>query len=262
MENQPLTKRERRAMRRAERLATEQQTKQSRKHKKVTWWILGLLLLVLLVWGVSKSDQPPAAPLSGGEIPVDQDDWIKGNPAAPVTLVEFSDFQCPACRSYKQIIQQVTETFPNDVRFVYKHFPLTTIHGNAEEAARASEAAGVQGKFWAMHDILFDKQSDWSVGSPEDDFKNYALEIGLDVGQYVLDYDSSAVKSAVQTDANLANALRLNGTPTFFLNNRQIENPASFDEFKNLIQAELKPAPPVTGDQMENVSTTTENGQQ
>jgi len=97
-----------------------------------------------------------------GSVMLTGDDHYKGNPDAQVVLIEYSDFQCPACRAYIPIITSLIEQFPDDLVVVYRHFPLQSVHANARAAAEASEAAAKQGKFWEFHDILFDKQTEWS----------------------------------------------------------------------------------------------------
>lgn len=136
-----------------------------------------------------------------------------------VTLVEFSDFQCPACKQVQEPLKQLLERNRGKVRFVYRHFPLTTIHKNAQPAAQAAEAAHKQGKFWEMHDILFAKQTDWEKeGDPTVKFVQYATDLQLDKDKFVADLTSQAVKDAVNMDNIAATRYRLSGTPTFFVN--------------------------------------------
>jgi len=157
--------------------------------------------------------------------------------SASVTLVEFSDFQCPACGAYYPVVTQVIKDFKNDLTFVYRNFPLTDLHPNAQIAAQAAEAVGLQGKYWEMHDILFTKQSDWSAStSPRDIFAQYAQSLGINVDQFKKDIDSDAVRNKIMEDVNDGNTLGINATPTFFLNNQKIENPATLADFETAVK--------------------------
>ena len=155
-------------------------------------------------------------------------------------MVEYSDFQCPSCASYQPIIEALLNDFPNDLRFVYRHFPLVAIHKNALSAAMAAEAAGLQGKFWEMHDLLFEKQAEWSQKSdPKDFFVGYAKELGLDEKEFISDFESKSLDEKLRSSLKEADSLGLSYTPTFFLDGREIK-PRSYEEFKKLIEEELK----------------------
>jgi protein-disulfide isomerase len=170
------------------------------------------------------------------------DEHIKGAQNTKVTIVEFSDFQCPACKAYFPIVEEVLKAYPNDVRLVYKHFPLRTIHFRAEDAAFASEAASNQGKFWEMYSKLFDNQDTWVKESGTASFEKYAGELGLDVAKFKADFDSSAVKEKVRAAEKFGVDLGINSTPSFYVNEKKIENPQSLDEFKAVIDQAIKDA--------------------
>lgn len=213
---------------------------------KKNLWLVGLAVLffgaILAMWLAGRSSAiPPTAPQvqEVAEIDVTENDHIKGPIDAKVTIVEFSDFQCPACKAYAPIIKEVLERFPEDVRFVYKHFPLRSIHPGAEPAARASEAASLQGKFWEMHDELFANQDAWGRTPSRNLFERYAENIGLDIDQFKRDFDSSVVRDRVNAHIRLSAELGLNSTPTFYVNGKIIRNPLSADAFAEIIQAEL-----------------------
>src|SRR4051812_30166051 len=127
---------------------------------KTILWIVGIFvvavgLIFALGRGTSASINPPL------EIDkVNAVDYVKGNASSTVVLMEYSDFQCPACRAYLPLVRQVVQEYSSKIAFVYRDFPLTSIHFNAELAARAAEAARKQGKFWEMHDLLFEKQAE------------------------------------------------------------------------------------------------------
>jgi protein-disulfide isomerase len=161
-----------------------------------------------------------------------------------VTLVEFSDFQCPACGAYAAPVKQLVGDFKDSMTFVYRNFPLVTLHKNAQLAAAAAEAAGSQGKYWEMHDKLFSSQADWSNSdTAKDIFVSYAVALGVDKTQFTKDIDSDAVKAKIQQDVDDGNALAINSTPTFYLNSEKIDNPADLAEFETLIKTALKNAP-------------------
>jgi protein-disulfide isomerase len=166
--------------------------------------------------------------------------------SATVTLVEFSDFQCPACGAYYPVVKQVLAEFKDNITFVYRNFPLTNIHQNAQLAAQSAEAAGRQGKYWEMHDMLFTKQSEWSAANARDLFTQYAGTLGINVDQFKKDIDSDYVKKKIDADVNDGTTLGVNATPTFYLNSEKIENPASLEDFKTLIKAAILKAPKPT----------------
>lgn len=198
--------------------------------------VICALIVALFVWGAKAPTLNP--PLTQNEVyPLDN---VKGNKVSKTVLIEYSDFQCPACRSYYLITKQLMVEFGDKIAFVYRHFPLTNIHPNAELAARAAEAAGKQNEFWGMHDLLFEKQSEWSNSSnPEPLFEKYAALLGISVEQFKTDFNSVEVKNFVKAERAYAIKSGLNATPTFFLNGEKIENPKTVDEFRALIRKAL-----------------------
>lgn len=173
---------------------------------------------------------------------VKDDDWVKGSESALVTVVEYLDFECEACRVYYPIVNQLKEEYKDKVRFVVRYFPLPG-HKNSMSSALAVEAAGKQGKFWEMHDKLYDTQKDWGekqVATPLV-FEEYAKQVGLDMDKYKNDVNSLEVKDRVNRDKNSAISLGIQGTPTFFINGEKIPNPKGYDDFKSLIDG-LMPA--------------------
>jgi protein-disulfide isomerase len=136
-----------------------------------------------------------------------------------IKIVEFSDFQCPACLIVQEPLKQILKKYEGKIEFVYRHFPLSTIHKNATSASYAAEAAFLQGKFWEMHDKLFATQPDWALSpDPKTVFAGYALELGMDKDKFLSDYDSQVVKDSVNADILAATRYALTGTPTFFVN--------------------------------------------
>jgi protein-disulfide isomerase len=208
------------------------------------WSGVGLLIvggLFLVFTFASPQGQTPYGEESGNSlsVPVSEADHVKGNRESDVALVEYGDFQCPACRSYFPIVARLEQDFGGRVAFVYRHFPLT-IHANAEAAARAAEAAAMQGKFWEMHDILFEKQDDWAKkGNAEDIFVEYAVSLGLNPDQFRQDFKSNEAGDRVQGDSAGGFTSGVNSTPSFFLNGIKVRNPQSYEEFQQVIAAAL-----------------------
>ncbi len=136
-----------------------------------------------------------------------------------VSLVEFSDFQCPACRASQPMVEQVLADFGSEVELVFRHYPLTGIHKNAMAAAVAAEAADQMGAFWEYHDTLFEKQDEWAeLDDPEEKFVEYAKDLGLDEVRFGEWLDSGEMAGLVQKDVTDGNSLGVNATPTFFVN--------------------------------------------
>lgn len=143
---------------------------------------------------------------------------IKGSKDAKYTLVEFSDFQCPACANAIPFITEILQRYPEQVNIEYRHLPLDSIHPNARAAAFATESAGFQGKFWEMHDILFERQAVWSSKvNPQPTFLQFAQEIGLDIEQFRADLDHPVITTLLEQHEGEARRANITGTPTFFL---------------------------------------------
>jgi len=202
---------------------------------KNPWVIIGIITVILIGGAVWYSSH---AATESNEGVVAQMQHIKGNPDAPVKLVEYSDFQCPACAAFQPVINDVLETFGDQMSFEYKHFPLTAIHPLAEPAARAAEAAGQQGKFFEFHDKLFENQATWSRSqNPTTFFIRYAEEVGIDTAQFRRQLRSSILRDEVRADAAEARSLQLTGTPTFFLNGERMQIQTYQDFFDQIARA-------------------------
>lgn len=162
---------------------------------------------------------------------------------AKVSLIEFGDYECPACGAYNPLVKQVLTQFSGKVTFGFKNFPLSQ-HANAPISSYAAEAAGLQGKFWQMHDKLYENQDAWSTSSDARNiFVGYAKDLGLDVARFTSDIDSQKVKDIVSSDLNDGNTVGINATPTFFVNGVKIDNPLNFDAFSKIIQNALDKSP-------------------
>jgi len=152
-------------------------------------------------------------------------DHVFGNPDAKVMFVEYGDFQCPSCGGAYAQVKSATEAYKDDVAFVFRNFPLTTKHPNARVAAAAAEAAGLQGKYWEMHDALYTGQTDWESLNGDQRtniFVGYAKSIGLDEAKFKTDLASSAVNTRISFDQALGKKINVDSTPTFYLNGEKL----------------------------------------
>ena len=151
------------------------------------------------------------------------------NVNSKVTLTEYVDFQCEACYAFYPTVKEVKEKYKDTVKFEIKYFPISSSHSNALAAAAAAQAAAKQGKFFEMHDMLFERQKSWENMSTERTatFESYAKEIGLDIAQYNTDLASAETKAIINADLAEVKKLGGDGTPTFALNGKKIENPAN-----------------------------------
>jgi protein-disulfide isomerase len=199
--------------------------------------IAGLIGLFALTGG----DKNSSGGGNGSNPEAELSNHITGATESKVTLIEYGDFQCPACKSYHPVLQQLKEEYGDRVTFQFRHFPLTQIHPNAFIGSRAAEAAGKQGKFFEMHDLLFESQDSWaSVSNPTSIFESYAQQLGLNMDQFRSDMNSAEVAATINADAKAAQSAGGNSTPTFVLNDTKIEqNPQSLDDFKKLLDDEL-----------------------
>ena len=208
--------------------------------KKLGLWSGVLLALALTFWGLwVLSENDPSVGKKADVSAVTERDWQKGGKDARVTLIEYGDFQCPACAYYFPMIRQLEGDFGDSLRIVYRHFPLSS-HKYAQISSRASEAAGKQGRFWEMHDKLYDTQETWSSSkNVEELFAGYAGELGLDVDQFKNDLNSDEIKQKVGNDYDSGIKAGVNSTPSFFINGEKVKNSATYDEFKKLISEKI-----------------------
>ena len=147
----------------------------------------------------------------------------KGN--GPVELTVYGDFQCSVCRPFYFIEKQVLEKYSNQITFRFRHFPIDNIHPNARAAARAAEAAGMQNRFFEMHDMLYENQDSWSESSnPQTTFEQYATSLSLNMEQFRSDYASSIVNATINADKSAGTEAGVEGTPTYFLNGQKLDN--------------------------------------
>jgi len=167
---------------------------------------------------------------------------LRGRNDAPVLIEEYGDFQCPPCGALHPILKRIEGEYATQVRVAFHHFPLREMHKNAGEASRAAEAAALQGKFWQMHDLLFENQSQWKDAAPARPFfLNYARTLGLDLQKFTQDIDSSTVSTRVMNDEAAGAARGVTGTPTVFLNGREVpyEVITNYERFRAAIESEI-----------------------
>ena len=235
-------------------------------NKATIWFIVGFIVLVTagaIIAGAyssgtasSSNSNTASSTFVATTVPaITSADWTEGNPNAKVSLVEYGDFECPACGEYSPIVQQLVQNYSSTVRFVFRNFPLYSIHPFAGISAQAAEAAGLEGgvaKYWAMNDLLYSKQSAWSVNSaltPQQVLSQYldgyAQSIGLDVNTFNNDINATSVAQKIQTDVDSGTAAQIDHTPTFFVNLKQIPNPTSLADFESVLNAAIASSTPV-----------------
>lgn len=204
----------------------------------VTWSVVGLVIagvIALIIASGTGTGSSNAAVAT-----ITSQDNIKGSATAKAVVIEYSDFQCPACKAYYPIMKNLEQKYGDKLALVYRYYPLTQIHKNADIASRAGAAAALQGKFWEMHDLLFEGQGSWgTLGSAKQAMIDYAKELKLDEAKFTSDLDSSTVKDRVNVDVTSGNAVAIQGTPTFYLNEKKLANPGTENAFSQLIDSAI-----------------------
>jgi protein-disulfide isomerase len=211
---------------------------------------LGVIVVVILIFvgifAFSGNKSPGGTNSSSGTPTQHTEGQNKDN----ITLVEYGDYQCPYCGQYYPIVKQVQAEFNTQISFQFRNFPLTSLHPNAFAGARAAEAAGLQGKFWQMHDLLYEQNeayyndgessTSWiGASDPTPYFDADAQELGLNVTKFKTDYTSDTVNNLINADMAAGNKLKVQGTPTFFLDGKQLSVGESATAFETLINAEI-----------------------
>lgn len=206
---------------------------------KQFWAVVAVIVIIFVgifaLNGNKKSDTNSKNSSSGGGT-----QHVQGKGTTGVTLVEFGDYQCPYCGQYFPTVKQVVAKYGDQIKFQFKNFPLTSIHQNAFAAARAAEAAGLQGKFWEMNEVLYSSQSSWSEQTdPTPIFAQYAQQLGLNVDQFKKDSSSSKVNDLINADMAEGTKLKVTGTPAFFINGEKIDVSNSVESFSKAIDAAI-----------------------
>ncbi len=203
--------------------------------------LIGIGLATVLIFvgiAVATTNQSQAPEPVAVEALVREDSWKKEVPNAAITLVEFLDPECEACSAAHPQIKQILEDYPGQITYVIRYFPL---HGNSELAAKTMEAAGEQGKYWEMLDLLFERQTEWGEKKvPQTDlFLSYAEELGLDIEKFNATINSSAYEDKIKRDRADGIAAGVNSTPSVFLNGQAVEQFPTYNTLKILIDGLL-----------------------
>ena len=208
--------------------------------------VIVIILAVAVAAGaaVFLSRQPDEAP-STEAAPLGADVKISGGrfrgpENAQVTLVEFGDYQCPSCAAYHPFVKEILKRYPTQVRLEFHHFPLVSIHPNALAAAKAVEAAGEQGHYWEMHDIIFEYQTAWSgQPDPRPAFAALANRIGINGTILVQTMDSPRLQERILKDVELGDKVKIQAVPTFFIDGKQVGIKPSVEDFVQIIESHL-----------------------
>ena len=225
---------------------------------KITWIIFSIVTFGLLTGLIvyTKMTESPAIDVSKVDTAVflkaskqngNIADHSFGKADSKVTFIEYGDYQCPPCGSTYPTIKKITTDLKDRLHFIFRNFPISTSHPNAKAAAGTAEAAGLQGKFWEMHDKIYESQDEWSdlTGTRRTDvFIGYARKLGLDINQFKLDLASSEVTSKINFDIAVGQKAKVNATPSFYLNGKKLDMEKLTGEsaLKDAIEAELKKA--------------------
>jgi protein-disulfide isomerase len=199
--------------------------------------IIGIILIFVGVFTLTGSKSGAPGSKSGGSTLTQH---VEGSGASGVTLIEYGDYQCPFCGQYYPTVKQVAAEFNDQIKFQFRNFPLVSIHPNAFAGARAAEAGALQNKFWEMHDLLYENQSQWSAASdPTPYFTQYAKQLGLNAAQFQTDFASSKVNDLVNADLAEGNKLGVSATPTFYLDGKKVDIANDITAFEKLIKDEI-----------------------
>lgn len=207
--------------------------------------VVGLMAGLFVVSGGKDDSAVVNTEFEGDAKVVQADDHVQGPADAKVTIIEYGDFECPACLAFFPNITQLKQERGDDFQFVFRHLPLTQIHPNALAAHRASEAAHNQGKFWEMHDLLYENQRSWSanggsdIGDATAFFEGLAEQLALDMEQYRADFSSDEVLQKINKFTASGEQFDATATPTLILNGEKIATPPTYDALVALLDAEL-----------------------
>lgn len=212
------------------------------REAKILIVIAGVVVVGGVLLAIFANPQPkqPGAPVDSQSL-VRDSSHMTGKKDAKVTIVEFGDYECPACGAAYPITKQLLSNYQgnDNVNFVFRNFPLTTIHPNAEIGAEAAEAAAEQGKFWEMHDLLYEKQTEWAESTdPMSKFVGYAQQLGLDVNKFQQEVNDRKFSDIIKADEDDGNGLGVNATPTFYINGEKMDT-YQYDALKSKVDEQL-----------------------
>ena len=167
-------------------------------------------------------------------------DHTKGNKQAKVRLIEYGDYQCPGCRTSTEEVDKLMSKYQDHLELVFRNFPIPSLHPNARAAAAVAEAAGLQGKYWQMHDLLYKNQTSWSTASSKersDAFLGYAKQLQLNEQQFTKDLNSAKIAQKIDYDVAIARKQNITGTPAFYLNGKAVQRQKDGDLEKAVVEA-------------------------
>ncbi|MGE5042261.1 MAG: DsbA family protein [Candidatus Levyibacteriota bacterium] len=229
-----LTKKEKKELRKLENLSKVEEGG-GNKMKLIIIAAVSFLFLAFFAFAIIASKQKANAPVK-----LSNSGWVTGNPNSKVTLTEFGDFQCPACKAFEPVIDQVRKDYGNKIKIVFMHFPLKNAHPNAMMAAKAAEAAGQQGKFWQYHDLLYVNQEAWApLPDPTQQFTDYAKSLKLDTAKFKKDMQDSKLEAKINAQEDEGINVGVNATPTVYLNGAFLGVPDGYDALKKEIDKAL-----------------------
>jgi protein-disulfide isomerase len=234
-----MTKKEKKELRRQEMAQKQTEQQKQNSFKKFGIWIGGAIVLILIIWGVvaatsnAPKNQTPTAPA------ITSADISTGSANAKANLIEYADFECPACATNAKYVEQLEAAYPKDLRVGFRFFPLPQ-HQYGMTTAQVAFAANKQDKFWEMYKLLFDNQATWAASSNgQTFFDNYAKQLNLDINKFHQDENAQATKDFINNDFTKGEDIGINSTPTFYLNGNLIQ-PDNYEAFKSLVDNEIK----------------------
>lgn len=232
VEEQQLTKKQRKELKRQEKINQQEKSVRNKKIRNISIGIAIVIVIAGLGLVYYFSNKPPT-PIAS------DDDPYLGGKDAKVVINEFSDFQCPACKSAAPIVRQLASEYGDKIKIIFNNFPLSS-HPLSFKAAVAGECAFAQNKFWEFYDLLFSNEGDWeNTSDPTSIFKDIAKKVGLDENTFSECLNSKATEDRVNYDIREGESRRVLATPTFFVNDQKIQGAASLDEFKKVVDEEL-----------------------
>jgi protein-disulfide isomerase len=203
------------------------------------FWAVIIVVILSLV-GIFALTGKNSTNSSGSSANAQPTSHIEGQGTKGVTLVEYGDYECPYCGQYYPTVKAVEAKYGDAIRLQFRNFPLVNSHQNAFAAARAAEAAGLQNKFWEMHDALYANQSQWSTSrTPSQIFDVYATQLKLDLTKFRQDYASIKVNDMINADTAAGTKLNVQGTPSYFLDGKQVQVANTIEAFSKVIDAEI-----------------------
>ena len=205
-------------------------------------FFITLLVLIAIIFGAFVFTKNKDSANTNGGSKSKPTEHILGSKSSGVVLVEYGDFQCPACKQYFPVVEQIIEKYKDQIEFQFRNFPLVQIHQNAFAAHRSAEAADKQGNFWEMYRLLYQGQDSWAnAGNPATVFEEYAKQLNLNTEQFKTDSASQETNDKINADIAEGKKFNISGTPGFVLEGKLLEeNPRSFEEFVKLIDEAIK----------------------